>query len=58
MKQEQKKLFKRERMVVEIDPEIVRLAKSLAAIRGQALWQFVEEAMRKQIANNTSVGGK
>lgn len=42
----QGKLEGRERMVVMIDPEVVRLTKSVAAMEDRSLWMVVEDAMR------------
>lgn len=39
----------RERMVVEIDPEVIRLSKSLAMAKGIPLWMLVEKLMRKAL---------
>lgn len=45
----QRKSEGRDRMVVMIDPEVIRLAKSLAAQKGLSLWMIVELALKQYL---------
>lgn len=56
MKYEQKSLEGRKRIVVEIDPEVVRLGKAVASVEDIAFWQLVEKAIRKYI-KGSDLGG-
>jgi hypothetical protein len=57
-KYEQKSLEQRRRIVAEIDPQIFKLAKSLAALQGRKLNEVIETLLREWIAGSSKNGGK
>jgi len=56
MNYKQMSIEKRQRVIAEIDPQIARLAKSLAALENRKMNEVIETLLREWIANTSDKG--
>jgi hypothetical protein len=56
MKYDQMSIEGRKRVIAEVDPQVARLAKSLAALQGRKMNEVIETLLREWIANTNNKG--